>query len=83
MLLDATCAPVDIAYPTDLNLLGDAREKLEQIVDVLHAAHRGTMRKLRTYREKARQAYLVIAKQRRASKHRRFAKGLGNRCDMG
>ena len=76
MLLDATCAPADIAYPTDLNLLGDAREKLEQIIDVLHAVHRGTMRKPRTYREKARRAYLVIAKQRRASKQK-VRKGIG------
>ena len=34
LLLDATCAPADIAYPTDLSLLNDAREKLEQFIDV-------------------------------------------------
>lgn len=28
MLLDATCAPADVAYPTDLNLSNEAREKL-------------------------------------------------------
>ncbi|WAH37510.1 IS5 family transposase [Alicyclobacillus dauci] len=70
LLLDATCAPVDIAYPTDLSLLNEAREKLEQIIDVLHAPHSGKERKPRTYRQKARRAYLVIAKQRRASKQK-------------
>jgi hypothetical protein len=27
LLLDATCAPADISYPTDLSLLNEAREK--------------------------------------------------------
>ncbi|MCY0896763.1 MAG: hypothetical protein OWS03_10835 [Alicyclobacillaceae bacterium] len=36
-LLDATCVPADIACPTDLSLLNEAREKLEQLIDVLHA----------------------------------------------
>ncbi|WP_419670144.1 IS5 family transposase [Alicyclobacillus macrosporangiidus] len=67
LLLDATCAPADIAYPTDLSLLNEAREKLEEIIDVLHAARKGGKRKPRTYREKARKAYLAVAKQRRVS----------------
>lgn len=67
LLLDATCAPADIAYPTDLSLLNEAREKLEEIIDVLHAARRSGKRKPRTYREKARKAYLAVAKQRRVS----------------
>ncbi|WP_041818694.1 hypothetical protein [Heyndrickxia coagulans] len=29
---DATCAPADIAYPTDLGLLKEIREKLEHIM---------------------------------------------------
>src|SRR5690606_5812078 len=31
LLIDATCASADIAFPTDLWLLNDAREKLEDI----------------------------------------------------
>jgi hypothetical protein len=27
LLIDATCAPADIRYPTDLSLLNEAREK--------------------------------------------------------
>lgn len=76
LLLDATCAPADIAYPTDLSLLNEAREKLEHIIDALHAPHRGQMGKPRTYREKARRAYLVITKQRRAN-GRKIRKGIG------
>jgi len=76
LLLDATCAPADIAYPTDLSLLNEAREKLEHIIDVLHAPQRGVLQKPRTYREKARWAYLAIAKQRRAS-IRKIRKGIG------
>ncbi|CAB3391268.1 transposase (fragment) [Kyrpidia spormannii] len=67
LLLDATCAPADIAYPTDLTLLNEAREKLEAMIDVLHAARRPGRRKPRTYRWKARKAYLAVAKQRRVS----------------
>jgi hypothetical protein len=36
LLLDATCVPADITYPTDLKLLNSAREISEQIIDVLH-----------------------------------------------
>ncbi|MBS3974139.1 MAG: transposase [Actinobacteria bacterium] len=36
LILDATCAPADIHYPTDLWLLNEAREALEEIIDVLH-----------------------------------------------
>jgi len=67
LLLDATCAPADVAYPTDLNLLNEAREKLEEIIDTLHAPQIGCARKPRTYREKARKQFLAVAKQRRAS----------------
>ncbi|WCF06629.1 transposase [Paenibacillus thiaminolyticus] len=65
LLLDATCAPADIAYPTDITLLNDAREKLETIIDALHEPHVGHRPKPRTYREKARRVYLALAKQRR------------------
>ncbi|MBE1556824.1 hypothetical protein [Sporosarcina limicola] len=36
LLLDATCAPSDITYPTDIGLLNKSREKLEKIIDTLH-----------------------------------------------
>lgn len=33
LIVDATCAPADIAYPTDIGLLNEAREKTEKIID--------------------------------------------------
>jgi IS5 family transposase len=65
MLVDATCAPADVAYPTDLNLLNEAREKLEAIIDTLHEPVIGQKAKPRTYREKARKQFLAVSKQRR------------------
>jgi len=76
LIVDATCAPADIAYPTDLNLLNEAREIAEQIIDVLHGPLKGRVAKPRTYRQKARKAYLSAAKARRLSaRQRRMAIG--------
>lgn len=67
LLLDATCAPADIAYPTDLHLLNEAREKLEQVIDVLHEPLVGEQKKPRTYRQIARKRFLDVVKKRRPS----------------
>lgn len=61
LVIDATCTPADITYPTDLKLLNDAREKTERIIDDLHAAMPGKTAKPRTYRRKARRDFLNIA----------------------
>ena len=66
LILDATVAPQAIRYPTDLSLLNEAREFSEQIIDTLYAETALT-KKPRTYREKARKAFLAIVKQRRPS----------------
>lgn len=71
LIVDATCAPADIAYPTDLNLLNQARETAEQIIDVLHDPLKGRVSKPRTYRQQARKAYLSAAKARRLSSQKR------------
>src|SRR5699024_9793296 len=65
LLIDATCAPADIAYPTDVGLLNKAREKLESMIDTLHTPLVGKQRKPRTYRKKARKQYLSLSKQRK------------------
>lgn len=54
LIIDATCTPADIQYPTDIRLLNDARELLEEIVDILHVPDKGKEARPRTYREKAR-----------------------------
>ena len=71
LLVDATCAPADINFPTDLKLLNKAREKTEQIIDVLHQPHKGKIKKPRTYRKKARKDFLTVAKSKRLSKSKR------------
>ena len=65
LLVDATCTPADVAYPTDLNLLNKAREKTEAMIDTIHAPLVGQTTKPRTYRQKARKNYLAVAKQKR------------------
>ena len=66
LVVDATCAPVDIQYPTDLRLLNEAREHTEAMIDVLYESVRDTLpKKPRTYRQKARRDYLKLAKKRR------------------
>ena len=65
LLLDATCAPADITFPTDLGLLNKSREKLEKIIDTLHKPLAGKRKKPRTYRVKARKEYLSLTKQRK------------------
>jgi hypothetical protein len=48
-LIDATCTPADITFPTNLKILNKAREKSEKIIDILHRPHRGKLKKPRTY----------------------------------
>jgi hypothetical protein len=76
LLLDASCAPSDISYPTDLKLLNEGREKSEKIIDRLHEPFRGKKKKVRTYRKNARRDYLRASKKRKLSKKAlRKAKG--------
>ncbi len=65
LLMDATCTPADITYPTDVKLLNEAREKTEEIIDALHEPLVGQRRKPRTYRQRARRDYLALAKQKK------------------
>ncbi len=69
LILDATCTPADMRYPTDLGLLNEAREKLDEIIDTLHADSGKKEKRPRTYREKARKDYLHVSKQRSPRKN--------------
>jgi transposase, IS5 family len=72
LVLDATCAPADITYPTDLGLLNKAREQTEKIIDILYNPIKDQLkRKPRTNRKIARKDYLKVAKKRRATKKER------------
>jgi len=76
MILDATCTPADIAYPTDLKLLNEAREKTEEIIDAFHVPDIGKKRKPRTYRRVARKSYLAVAKQKKPG-YKKIHKAIG------
>jgi IS5 family transposase len=74
-LMDATACPQDIAYPTDLNLLNDAREKSEILIDIIYVKELHG-KKPRTYREKARTVYLHTA-QKKSKTGKIVRKGVG------
>ena len=63
MLMDATCTPANITYPQDIKLCNEAREKTEQMVEIMH--ERGSGEKPRLDKQKARQAYLQVAKSKK------------------
>lgn len=78
LIIDATCTPADIRYPTDLSLLNEAREKTERIIDVLWEHRKGDCgfkKKPRTYRKRARKDFLTIIKQQK-DKSRTCRKGI-------
>lgn len=60
LILDATCAPQNIEYPQDVNLLNECREKLEKLIDKI--CYDFNYYTPRMYREKARKDYLSLAK---------------------
>ncbi len=63
LITDATACPQDIAFPTDIDLLNDAREKSEELMDILFEFS-SMQKKPRNYREKARKQYLKIAQKK-------------------
>jgi hypothetical protein len=66
LVLDASCTPSDISYPQDLRLLNEAREKVDEIIDALHAAN-PVEKRPRTRRRVARRDYLRTARKKRRS----------------
>ena len=64
MILDATVAPADIRYPTDISLLDECREGTEKIIDKVWNKTDRKGHKTAYNRKKARKGYLKIAKQR-------------------
>jgi IS5 family transposase len=75
VLFDATACPQDIAYPTDLGLLSQAREKSEELIDVIYKKDLH-FKKPRTYRKEARKQYLKIAQKKNKSRQE-IRKGVG------
>jgi archaellum component FlaC len=70
MVLDATVAPADIRYPTDLSLLNECRESSEKIIDDVWEETERKGHKTAYNRNKIRKEYLNVTKQRRPRKSR-------------
>lgn len=68
LILDATCVPSDIRFPTDISLLNEGRECLEGIIDELHKMGLTNGVKPRTYRQVARRDYLRFVRNRKPKK---------------
>ena len=65
LIMDATVAPADIKFPTDIDLLNKCREHLETAIDMLweHVSH--NQHKYPYSKKKARKAYLNVSKSKR------------------
>lgn len=68
LILDATCAPVNIRYPQDVSLLNEAREKLETIIYRFCKAY--GLKLPRRYMRAARKDYLKFAKAKKNSRQK-------------
>ena len=80
LILDATCAPADIRYPTDVSLLNEARQRTEEIIGTLHLPLVGKSRRPRTYRVRAAlqfKAFILKKKPRRNAVRKMIRKQLG------
>jgi hypothetical protein len=67
-IFDAAACPQDIACPTDLDLLSDARHKSEELIDILYDPLLHGAPKPRTSRQAARREYLGTAQKRKKAK---------------
>lgn len=67
LILDATCVPSDIRFPTDVSLLNEGRECLECIIDEQHEMGLTNGQKPRTYRQVARKDYMRFVRNRKPS----------------
>ena len=65
LILDATCCPQNIRFPTDASLLNEGRELLEEMIDTAHEKGATDGKKPRTYRNLARRDWLRFAKDRK------------------
>jgi hypothetical protein len=65
LIVDATCAPADIKYPTDTGLLAEAIEKSDKLIDTLQEPLKGKSPRPRTYRKKSRKLFTGFVRMRK------------------
>ena len=68
LILDASVAPSDIRYPTDLSLLNECRENTEKMIDHIWDKTERNGHKTSYKRNIARKRYLTVSKQRKPRK---------------
>ena len=62
LIVDATCAPSNIKYPTDTDLLNKAREDTERMISAMHDPSTG--HRPRTYSRTSRKEFVNFSKKR-------------------
>jgi hypothetical protein len=65
LIVDATCAPADIKYPTGTGLLAEAIEKTDAMIDTMQKPLKGKEARPRTYRKKSRKLFTGFVRQRK------------------
>lgn len=80
LIMDATVAPSDIKYPTDIDLLNQCRKHYETAINILWKELPHTGHKLPYSAKKARRAYLNIAKSKRWTA-KKLRKAIGEQLD--
>lgn len=76
--IDATIVEQDIQYPTDLGLLNESREKLEELIDTI--CFKTGQPKPRIYRISARKQYLNVAKKKKRT-YKMIRKAVGKQLN--
>ena len=66
LIVDATCTPADVQFPTDVRLLHEGRRKLEGMMDHLQRGRKD--KKPKNYRKRANMEYKRFVKNRRPKK---------------
>jgi len=80
LILDATVAPSDIRYPTDLSLLNECRENTEKMIDLIWDKTERKGHKTSYNRNIARKRYLKVSKQRKPRRNK-IRQAIGEQLD--
>lgn len=77
--IDATIVEQDIQYPTDLGILNESREKIEELIHVI--CSKTNQLKPRTYRIIARKKFLNVAKKKKRT-HKEVRRAVGKQLNF-
>lgn len=80
LIMDATVAPSDIKFPTDIDLLNQCRMHLEHAVTILWKEVPHTSHKLPYSAKKARKSYLNVSKSKKWTR-KLLRKGIGEQLE--